>query len=140
MDKICLCDSSKLFQKCCQRFLNESAIAKTPKQLMRSRYTAYALGNHGEYLMNTWLPETSKGLTSMSLSETTHEWVKLEVLNSQQKADDGMIEFNAYYKNDNGSLNVLHEKSRFKRIDGRWYYAEGDIETFKDKKIIQGDK
>ncbi len=140
MDKNCLCDSSKLFRKCCQRFINGSAIAKTPKQLMRSRYTAYALGNHGEYLMSTWLPETSKGLTSMSLSETTHEWVKLEVLNSQQKADDGIIEFNAYYKNDNGSLNVLHEKSRFKRIDGRWYYAEGDIETFKDKKIIQGDK
>ncbi len=133
MTEICLCDSGKPFKKCCERFLNKSAVVATPKQLMRSRYTAYALGNYGEYLMATWLPESSKGHTIDSLSEKNNEWVKLEILSSQQKADEGKIEFNAYYKVDDGSLNILHEKSIFQRIDGRWYYVEGDVEVSKEK-------
>lgn len=125
----CFCDSNKPFKQCCERFLNGSNVAKTPKQLMRSRYTAYALGNHGEYLLKTWVPEYAKGLTVASLSEKNHEWVKLEVLNSSQKADQGMVEFNAYYKLDDGSLEVLHEKSTFRRTNGRWYYVEGEVNT-----------
>ena len=128
MTNQCLCDSSKPFEKCCERFLNGSAIAATPKQLMRSSYTAYALGDQGEYLMNTWLPKLSKDLTVASLSEKSQEWLKLEILKSQQKADEGRVEFNAYYKVDNGSFHVLHEKSIFRRIDGRWYYVEGEVE------------
>ena len=125
----CLCDSNKTFEKCCGRFLNGSANAKTPKQLMRSRYTAYALGNHGEYLLATWLPEYVKEITAESLSEKTQQWVKLELLNNQQKANEGMVEFNAYYKNDDGSISVFHEESTFHRIDGRWYYVNGEVET-----------
>ena len=123
--------SGKLFNNCCERFLNGSAIATTPKQLMRSRYTAYALGNYGEYLLATWLPETSKGLTAASLSEKSLDWIKLEILNSHQKGDAGKVEFKAYYKTDDGELSILHEISSFRRIDRRWYYVEGDVKVGK---------
>lgn len=129
MTNICLCDSGKPFKKCCERFLNGSANATTPKQLMRSRYTGYALGSYGEYLFATWLPESSKGLTAASLSEKNLEWVQLEVLNSHQKGDEGRVEFKAYYKSDDEGLNVLNEKSTFRRIDRRWYYVKGDVKT-----------
>lgn len=129
MTVYCFCDSNKPFKQCCERFINGSEVAKTPKQLMRSRYTAYALGNQGEYLLKTWAPEYSTGLTAASLSEKNHEWVKLEILNSHQKADQGMVEFNAYYKAEDGVLNVLHEKSTFRRMNGRWYYVEGEVDT-----------
>jgi SEC-C motif-containing protein len=125
----CLCDSNKPFEKCCARFINGKEHAKTPKQLMRSRYTAYALGEQGEYLLATWSPEFTQNITAASLSEKTHEWVKLEILNSQQKGDEGMVEFKAYYKKDDGELNNMHEKSSFRRIGGHWYYLEGDVET-----------
>jgi len=98
---------------------------------MRSRYTAYALGNYGEYLLATWLPETSKGLTAASLSEKSLEWVKLEVLNCHQKGDGGSVEFKAYYKTDDGELSIFHEMSSFRRINRRWYYVEGDVKTEK---------
>jgi len=111
--------SGKPFEKCCERFLNGSANATTPKQLMRSRYTAYALGNYGEYLLATWLPETSKGLTAESLSEKRLNWIKLEVLNSHQKGDEAIVEFKAYSKTDDAGLNILHEISSFRRIDRR---------------------
>ncbi len=96
---------------------------------MRSRYTAYALGNYGEYLLATWLPETSKGLTAASLSEKNLEWVKLEILNSRQKGNEGTVEFKAYYKTDDEELNILHEMSSFRRIERRWYYIGGDVKT-----------
>ncbi len=133
MTEHCFCDSNKPFKQCCERFINGSEVAKTPKQLMRSRYTAYALGNHGEYLLKTWTPEYSKGLTAASLSKKNHEWVKLEILNSDQKVDQGMVEFNAYYRTDDGSLNKLHEKSIFRRRDGRWYYVEGEVDSIELK-------
>jgi SEC-C motif domain protein len=136
--KDCLCGSQKSFKKCCERFLNGSEIAATPKQLMSSRYTAYALGNYGEYLLSTWLLESSKGLTVESLSEKNQEWVKLEILHAKQKDNEGMVEFNAYYKGDDGSLNVLHEKSIFRRIDGRWYYVEGEVNVGnKDRAVAE---
>jgi SEC-C motif domain protein len=131
MRDICLCDSGKPFKKCCERFLNGSTNATTPKQLMRSRYTAYALGNYGEYLLATWLPDTSKGLTAASLSKKNLGWVKLEVLDSHQKGNEGMVEFKAYYKTEDGELNIFRERSSFQRIDRRWYYVEGDVKRGK---------
>ena len=80
--------SGKTFERCCERFLSGRAHATTPKQLMRSRYTAYALGNYGEYLLATWAPVKRKGLTAASLSEKSLDWVKLEILNSDQKGNE----------------------------------------------------
>jgi SEC-C motif domain protein len=131
MTNICLCDSGKPFKKCCERFLNGSTNATTPKQLMRSRYTAYALGDYGEYLLATWLPESSKGTTAASLSEKSLDWVKLEILNSHQKDDEGRVEFKAYYKTDDEELDILYEKSSFRRVNRRWYYVEGEVKTDK---------
>ena len=128
MTNSCLCDSGKLFAQCCEPFLNGRAIAKTPKQLMRSRYTAYALGGYGDYLFSTWLPETRQGLTIETLSEKTIEWIKLEVLNSSQKGDEGLVEFKAYYKDEAGQEKIHREKSSFKRIDRKWYYEKGEVE------------
>lgn len=102
---------------------------------MRSRYAAYALGNYGEYLLATWLPESSKGLTAASLSKKSLDWVKLEVLNSHQKGDEGSVEFKAYYKTDDEELSILHEMSSFIRINRRWYYVQGDVKT--DKLLVK---
>ncbi len=94
---------------------------------MRSRYTAYALGGYGEYLLSTWLAENTQGLTAESLSEKTLDWIKLEVINSSQKGDDGFVEFKAYYKDEAGLEKVLHEKSSFKRINRKWFYEKGEV-------------
>ena len=121
--------SGKSFKQCCERFLNGNEIAKTPKQLMRSRYSAYALGGYGDYLLSTWLPEMTQGLTAEALSEKTINWVRLEVINNNQKGDDGYVEFKAYYKDESGLEKAHHEKSTFKRMNRQWYYVEGDVKT-----------
>jgi SEC-C motif-containing protein len=64
---VCPCNSDKLFKSCCERLLLRKMPAKTPAQLMRSRYSAYALGGHGEYLLETSLPSAATGLDSVCL-------------------------------------------------------------------------
>ena len=128
MTDSCICNNKKSYEKCCGRFLNGSEHAKTPEQLMRSRYTAYTLGNHGEYLLATWFSATSAGITAESLSEKTVEWVKLDVLSKSQSGDKGSVTFNAYYR-EPGSMDiqVMHEVSIFQRSSGRWYYVGGEV-------------
>ena len=50
--KPCACGSGKLFSNCCSPFLSGKALPKTVKQLMRSRYAAFALSGYGQYLLN----------------------------------------------------------------------------------------
>lgn len=123
----CPCSSKKSFAKCCGRFLGGTQHAKTPEQLMRSRYSAYALGGYGDYLLQTWFPATARELTAMELSEHTHDWCKLDVLEKSQQGDNGEVEFKAYFRVDDGELGVMHECSTFKRNKGRWYYIGAKV-------------
>ncbi len=93
---------------------------------MRSRFCAYAMGGLGQFLLDTWHPVTALGLTSTGLSELTYRWVRLEILNKSQKGDNGTVEFNAFYLNDNNNEDVLHEKSCFERIGGKWLYVSAE--------------
>ena len=72
MSQTCICCSGKKFEQCCDLFLNQKQQARTPEQLMRSRYAAFALGGYGQYLLATWLPEFSHGLDENSLSIKSH--------------------------------------------------------------------
>ncbi|GAB1256628.1 YchJ family protein [Aurantivibrio plasticivorans] len=120
----CLCDSGKVFAECCEPYLNESQVAKTPVQLMRSRYVAYALGGYGEYLLKTWFPATAQGLDAAELSQRTINWQRLEVVNKAQHGDHGTVEFNAYFLPEHADqLETMHEVSEFQRIAGRWLYV-----------------
>ena len=41
--------------------------------------------------------------------------------------DRATVEFVARYRVGGGSAQRLHEISRFDRIDGRWYYRDGEF-------------
>ena len=129
MANFCICGSSKLFENCCAPFLDGTSWAKTPEQLMRSRYSAYALGDHGDYLLQTWFPATAKGLTAEALSLRSCDWIELEILKKSQKGDQGMVEFNAWFRSDEGDKQALHERSVFQRISGRWLYVGGEVNS-----------
>ena len=129
MADFCICGSGKLFEKCCAPLLDGSSGAKTPEQLMRSRYSAYALGDHGDYLLQTWFPATAKGLTVEALSLRSCDWIELEILKKSQKGDQGMVEFNAWFRSDEGDKQALHERSVFQRINGRWLYVGGEVSS-----------
>ncbi len=127
--KSCVCGKSKPFAKCCGRFISGRELAKTPEQLMRSRYSAYALGGYGEYLVSTWLPISAGGLNVSDLSEKTVDWKRLEVISTFQQGDKGVVEFKAWFLKDPSSdeLEVMHEVSEFTRMQSRWFYVSGKV-------------
>ena len=91
--------------------------AKTPKELMISRYDAF-VRKDGDYLAKTTTIKTSK---TMSEYENI-EWLKLDIINAQ--GDE--VEFKAYFREDN-TIYVLHERSKFVMIDSKWLYDDGVI-------------
>jgi SEC-C motif-containing protein len=126
MQNHCYCGSAKLYQDCCRPFLHGLAVAATPEQLMRSRYSAYAQGNFGEYLLATWFPPMATDLTVASLSEKTHDWCDLAILDSGNSGDSGWVEFKADFRTPDG-IDSLHERSVFTRINTKWFYVGGEI-------------
>jgi SEC-C motif-containing protein len=88
---------------------------------MRSRYSAYALGLI-DYLLATWHPSTAPG--EMELPPV--KWIDLEVRHTESSADAGIVEFIARCRV-NGRAQRLHETSRFVRLDGRWFYIDGQM-------------
>ncbi len=96
---------------------------------MRSRFSAYALGGYGEYLISTWFPVSAKGLTVSELSKKTVDWQRLEVILSSQQGDKGTVEFKAWFYKSSSSddMEYMHEISEFVRIQSRWFYVSGRV-------------
>jgi SEC-C motif-containing protein len=95
---------------------------------MRSRYSAYAMGGQGEYLLKTWFPATAQDLTAEQLDQQTVEWLQLEVVDKSQRGDAGMVEFKAWFRDGEGQRQLLHEKSVFARAGGRWFYVGCEVD------------
>jgi len=123
----CWCGRPVAAAECCGRYLDGELAAPTAEALMRSRYSAYVLGNE-PYLLATWHASTRPA--SLGLAEDAGtRWLGLEVKRTEagREADErGVVEFVARYKI-GGRAHRLHEVSRFVREDGRWYYVDGDL-------------
>lgn len=94
---------------------------------MRSRYTAFALGD-AAYLLATWHPSTRPRTLTPDPDRT---WVRLDVLDVVDGgpfATTGEVEFRAHYRDVSAGQRAArgdqHERSRFVREGGRWRYVE----------------
>ena len=102
---------------------------------MRSRYSAYALVDQNlvliNYLLQNWHPDTRPQSLNLSGDYAT-KWLGLQIKRHQNiDAEHAIVEFVARYKptdNLGGKAERLHETSRFKRIQNRWYYVDGDYQ------------
>lgn len=110
---------------CCGPYLRADAtlLPADAQTLMRSRYTAYVREN-GPYLLSTWHARTRP---SRIRFETGTRWLGLEVRSHRVvDADHEEVEFVARQRQSQGPALRLHERSRFVRENGRWYYVDGD--------------
>lgn len=121
----CNCGSSKAYVACCGVAHQALKNVKTAEQLMRSRYTAFALAK-GDYLME------SHHVSTRPISEKEEivawaksvEWVELKIVSTSKglAADtEGTVRFKAYYK-ENGKLKFIEEHSTFVKEKECWYY------------------
>lgn len=118
----CPCGSGLTYNQCC-RVYHDGKAAPTAQALMRSRYSAYVLGN-GAYLHRSWHSSTRPSKKSLMQFPTT-TWLGLEIVRTERglEADtQGMVEFIARYRTPVSGEEVLHEISQFVHEAGRWYY------------------
>ncbi|WP_205471401.1 YchJ family metal-binding protein [Nocardioides sp. SYSU D00038] len=116
----CPCGAGPSYDACCGRLHRGAALAATPEELMRSRYSAYAVGDL-DHVFRTWHPRTRP--TDLS-PDPTLTWTGLTVL----AAGPDWVEFEASYDR-GGVAGVLRERSRFQQRGGRWVYVAGDAES-----------
>ena len=119
----CPCGGADL-DRCCGPLLAGEQHAQSAERLMRSRYSAYALGD-ARYLLDTW--HASARPATLDLSQSQQKWIGLEIRAARQlDATHAEVEFVARYRI-GGRAHRLHETSRFERLADRWYYLAGDI-------------
>jgi SEC-C motif-containing protein len=113
------------FGQCCGRYLADFAQQPAPdaQALMRSRYSAFVLED-GPYLLATWHPSRRPPEVSF---DPGAKWLGLELrAHRVLDADHAEVEFVARSRLA-GRATRLHERSRFVREGGRWYYLDGDL-------------
>jgi SEC-C motif domain protein len=120
MDRLlCPCGLGDDYDSCCGR-LHAGAPAPTAESLMRSRYSAFAVGDAG-YLLRTWHPSGRPRTLDL---DPALQWTRLAVLETDGGGlfdAVGTVRFRAIYRQ-NGKRGVLAETSRFARQDGLWSY------------------
>lgn len=91
---------------------------------MRSRFTAFVVARP-DHLLATWHPVTRP--TSIDIDPETH-WRRLQIVDEVAGGiadDSGVVEFRASFR-EHGAAGLLHERSRFERVGGRWFYLDGE--------------
>jgi SEC-C motif-containing protein len=125
---LCPCGSNLDYITCCEQYLNNTAIPKTPEALMRSRYTAYTKA-HIDYIKKTMDGKPLSGFneTEAAIWAKSVTWIGLKVIKSYLKSQDshtGYVEFIASFS-EHGHLKTLYETSQFELRDERWLYVDG---------------
>lgn len=91
---------------------------------MRSRYTAY-VGDRPDYLLATWDPAHRPKRLDL---DPAISWLDLHILDAPAaEGDHAEVEFVATFNDRGGRPGRLHERSRFVRRQGRWFYVDGTI-------------
>ncbi|MEH0827507.1 MULTISPECIES: YchJ family protein [unclassified Micromonospora] len=118
----CPCGSGLPYADCCGLLHRGEGTAGTAEALMRSRFSAFAVGDAG-YLLRSWHSSTRPARLRLDPGE---QWTRLEIVGTDRGGlfdSTGTVEFRAHYR-ESGRPGTLHERSRFVREDGRWVYLD----------------
>ena len=127
----CPCCSAESYKACCRRF-HEGRLPENALQLMRSRYSAYAL-DIPDYIIATTHPANphysenrDAWKEDISQFSRSSSFRKLEILDFKEKGTLATVTFTAHIFQ--GSRDVTFtEKSSFEKVNGRWLYQSGEI-------------
>lgn len=114
------------YAQCCGRYIGQYMHCPAPdaESLMRSRYTAFVRAD-AAYLLATWQSDHRPARVDF---EPGVRWLGLQV-RAHLPLDEthAVVEFVARQRDGAGRAHRLHERSRFVREQGRWFYVDGDL-------------
>jgi len=134
----CYCGSELSFEQCCKLIIQGDINAKTPEQLMRSRYSAYAT-KQVDHIFNTYAKDSKANQSVEDIKHWAEQtvWLKLNIVNTDNIEkhqyeffinNDSLpvVEFFALYIHDK-KFHKMSEKSRFTLENNQWRYLDGDV-------------
>jgi len=123
----CPCHSNTKYKKCCQKY-HKGALPPTAQALMRSRYSAFALGL-ADYIIATTHPDNSDYREDVAswreeiLAFSHHtSFLGLRILSFEPGQEESFVTFEATLSSD-----ILKERSRFLKPAQRWLYVDGEF-------------
>lgn len=126
---LCPCHSKKNYAECCLPY-HEGKQPPTPLALMRSRYSAYALGLV-DYIVKTTHPQNPEAAKPLlqrrkEIEEFCQQtrFVGLEILESTENT----VTFNVILFQ-RGREFSFKEKSDFEKVAGQWLYLSGELSS-----------
>ena len=116
---MCYCGDKLEFSEHCGKIINGEENAKTPLELMKSRYSAFVSEDY-QYIYDTYYEKTRKfTIEDLQASNKSSHWVGLEIIDYNN--DEGIVTFIAKYR-ENGFTFEHKEKSKFIFENYKWYY------------------
>lgn len=127
---LCPCGSKREFDDCCKQIIKGTRRAKTAVELMKARYVAYTTCDI-DFIMSSNAPETRENVSREATEEWARSahWLGIEIRNTidgGEKDDEGIVEFVAKFELEGRIINH-HEKSYFKKINGNWFFVDGQV-------------
>ena len=129
---ICPCGSTKKYKKCCKPFHDKITFPKTALELMKSRFSAFAVliadyiiftthENNSDYIsdLKSWNQDI------MNFSKNTR-FERLEILDFIEGEVESFVTFKATLFQDNTDISFI-EKSRFLKVEDKWLYIDGQF-------------
>ena len=129
---ICPCGSLKKYKKCCKPFHDKITFPKTALELMKSRFSAFAVliadyiiftthENNSDYIsdLKSWNQDI------MNFSKNT-SFERLEILDFIEGEVESFVTFKATLFQDNTDISFI-EKSRFLKVEDKWLYIDGQF-------------
>jgi SEC-C motif domain protein len=127
----CPCHSGKQYEMCCRPF-HLGQKPDTAVQLMRSRFSAYALCLP-DYIIHTTHPanpqfchDAKEWAQKISKFSSDTEFKDLEILGFQEDDCFATVTFVAYLIQDKKDVSFT-EKSYFEKVKGQWLYHSGQL-------------
>lgn len=128
---LCSCCSGKPYAECCKPF-HEGVLPETAQQLMRSRYSAYAL-DLPDYIIKTthsanpqYSKDTESWKRSISHFSKHSTFDRLVIHDFQENGKTATVTFTAYITQ-GGHEATFTEKSTFEKEGKMWLYRSGEI-------------
>ena len=126
----CPCGAGPTAAECCLRYITGAEPAPTAEALMRSRYSAYVLGEI-HWILGTHDPSSTEEVDEESTEKWSKQasWKGLEIVSTVaggRQDEVGQVEFIARYEME-GAPFSHHEKARFRKVEDRWVYVDGDM-------------
>ncbi|SCE87272.1 SEC-C motif-containing protein [Micromonospora matsumotoense] len=118
----CPCGTGLPYDDCCGPLHRGDGAAPTAEALMRSRFSAFAVGDPG-YLLRSWHSRTRPSRLRL---DPAQRWTRLEIVDRTRGGlldSTGTVAFRAHYR-DAGQPGIVDEHSRFVREDGSWVYLD----------------